>query len=203
MTRILCLGDSLTYGYGIPRSQVWTALLAARTGMECVNRGVNGTTTGGMLAVMTGELEKLHYDAVILMGGSNDLAYGRDLTGARANMGAMAHIAMSARVCPFIGVPLRPCPPVRLDWSAWADTQEVRMLREEYSCWLKELCGMFRLPVIDFEGEFPRRTESLGGTLREYYLEDGLHPNKAGHELMADIAIREISSALERVSDKN
>ena len=105
MTRIICLGDSLTYGYGIPRSQVGTALLAARTGMECVNRGVNGTTTGGMLAVMTGELEKLHYDAVILMGGSNDLAYGRDLTGARANMGAMAHIAMSARVCPFIGVP--------------------------------------------------------------------------------------------------
>ena len=77
------------------------------------------------------------------------------------------------------------------------------MLREDYSCWLKELCGMFRLPVIDFEGEFPRRTESLGGTLREYYLEDGLHPNKAGHELMADIAAREISSALERVSDKN
>ena len=32
--RILCLGDSLTYGFGHPRGLVWTALCAAQTGAE-------------------------------------------------------------------------------------------------------------------------------------------------------------------------
>ena len=32
--RILCLGDSLTYGFGLPRGLVWTALCAAQTGAE-------------------------------------------------------------------------------------------------------------------------------------------------------------------------
>ena len=32
--RILCLGDSLPYGFGLPRGLVWTALCAAKTGAE-------------------------------------------------------------------------------------------------------------------------------------------------------------------------
>lgn len=95
--RILCLGDSLTYGYGQPRSRIWTTLAAARTGAEWVNRGVNGNTTGGMMAGLARELETAHYHAVLLMGGGNDLTYGGDLAGARANMGAMVHMALADR----------------------------------------------------------------------------------------------------------
>ncbi len=46
---------------------------------ELLGRGVNGNTTGGMLAVLPDLLVREHPDAVLLMGGTNDIAYGGDL----------------------------------------------------------------------------------------------------------------------------
>ena len=48
--RLICIGDSLTFGYGVHLSQRWTQLCAQETGWELVNEGINGDTTGGMLA---------------------------------------------------------------------------------------------------------------------------------------------------------
>ena len=49
--KIICMGDSITYGHGLSHlSQRWTDLVAARTGHALVNRGVSGDTTGGMLS---------------------------------------------------------------------------------------------------------------------------------------------------------
>lgn len=52
--RLICIGDSLTFGYGVHLSQRWTQLCAQETGWELVNEGINGDTTGGMLARMQG-----------------------------------------------------------------------------------------------------------------------------------------------------
>ena len=190
--RILCVGDSLTYGYGQPRTSIWTALCAGKTGAELVNRGINGNTTGGMLPILCRELERESYDCVLLMGGENDLIYSGDLAGAKANMGAMVHIAFAASSQPVIGTAVNPCPPIKEQWRAWVDAVEKGEKRREYSCWLREFGRLFRLPVIDFETEFPKRIAQRGGELREYYMEDGLHPNRAGHEIMAEIAAEAI-----------
>ena len=48
--KLICLGDSLTFGYGVRASQRWTHLCAQHTGWKIVNEGVSGDTTGGMLA---------------------------------------------------------------------------------------------------------------------------------------------------------
>ncbi|HBD30306.1 MAG TPA: hypothetical protein DC027_01470 [Oscillibacter sp.] len=53
-TKLICIGDSLTFGYGVHLSQRWTRLCAQETGWELVNEGINGDTTGGMLARMQG-----------------------------------------------------------------------------------------------------------------------------------------------------
>lgn len=190
--KILCVGDSLTYGYGQPRTCIWTALCAEITGTELVNRGINGNTTGGMLPVLCRELERETYDGVLLMGGGNDLIYSGDLAGAKANMGAMVHIAFAASSQPVIGTSVLPCPPIKESWRAWADAGETGQKRKEYSCWLREFSRLFRLPVIDFETEFPKRIAQRGCEQREFYMEDGLHPNRAGHEIMAEIAAEAI-----------
>ena len=52
--KLICIGDSLTFGYGVHLSQRWTRLCAQETGWELVNEGINGDTTGGMLARMQG-----------------------------------------------------------------------------------------------------------------------------------------------------
>ncbi len=53
-TKLICIGDSLTFGYGVHLSQRWTRLCAQETGWELANEGINGDTTGGMLARMQG-----------------------------------------------------------------------------------------------------------------------------------------------------
>ena len=95
--RLICIGDSLTFGYGVHLSQRWTQLCAQETGWELVNEGINGDTTGGMLARMQGgvlaELREGGLGAdrpyVLLMGGSNDVFYSGSDAAARENMGAM------------------------------------------------------------------------------------------------------------------
>ena len=54
--KLIRIGDSLTFGYGVHLSQRWTRLCAQETGWELVNEGINGDTTGGMLARMQGDL---------------------------------------------------------------------------------------------------------------------------------------------------
>ena len=129
--RILCLGDSLTYGFGLPRGLVWTALCAAQTGAELLGGGVNGNTTGGMLAVLPDLLVREHPDAVLLMGGTNDIAYGGDLAGARANMGAMAHLIIAGGGLPLIGIPPGLRRPIRREWAELMPERAAELLYKE------------------------------------------------------------------------
>lgn len=47
---IVCIGDSLTYGYKLKRSEVWTKLIENKYGIKVLNKGINGDSTGGMLS---------------------------------------------------------------------------------------------------------------------------------------------------------
>ena len=66
--KIVCLGDSLTYGYGVPRKDGWVSLAAQATGHTLVNRGVSGDTTGGMLARFARDVLAQRPRRVLLMG---------------------------------------------------------------------------------------------------------------------------------------
>lgn len=195
---ILCLGDSLTYGFGMPRACIWTALASQMCGAVFVNRAINGNTTGGMMAAFYREVEAASPHIVLLMGGGNDIMYGGDIAGARANMGGMAHMACAAGLLPVIGIPTSPCPPLREDWAAFLDLEPTLAMWEEYTAWLRKMCATFGFPAIDFAGEFPRLAERRGGALRDHYLEDGLHPNREGHAIMAEIAAQALAPILKK-----
>ena len=94
--KVVCLGDSLTYGYGVPRKDCWASLTAARTGHTLVNRGVNGDTTGGMLARFGRDVLEERPQRVLLMGGANDIIYGGSDAPARLNLMAMVRQAEAA-----------------------------------------------------------------------------------------------------------
>ena len=47
--KLLCLGDSLTYGYDVACEYRWTTRLAKERGISVCNEGLCGDTTGGML----------------------------------------------------------------------------------------------------------------------------------------------------------
>ena len=160
--RILCLGDSLTYGFGLPRGLVWTALCAAQTGAELLGGGVNGNTTGGMLAVLPDLLVREHPDAVLLMGGTNDIAYGGDLAGARANMGAMAHLIIAGGGLPLIGIPPGLRRPIRREWAELMPERAAELLEASGRC--VKLAVLMGLTGLEPEPA-KQRLEQAGGRL--------------------------------------
>ncbi len=180
---LICLGDSLTFGYGVRPQERWLHLAARETGWRIVNRGVSGDTTGGMLARLREVLEaRPAPDRVLLMGGANDIFYSGSDRAARANMGAMLHQLLSAGLRPAAGIPM----PIAQSgyperWGAAVDFPGAAALLDAYDRWLEAYCGAFGIPTVDFRGDF---VSADGRPRGELYL-DGLHPNPAGHRLMA------------------
>lgn len=103
--KLICIGDSLTFGYGVRPSQRWTRLCAQETGWEIVNEGISGDTTGGMLVRLRALLADrdicVQRPLALLMGGANDIFFSGTDTGARANMGAMLNQLLSVTLFSF------------------------------------------------------------------------------------------------------
>ena len=189
--KLYCLGDSLTFGFGMSRNVRWTTLVEQEAGWQVINRGINGDTTGGMLARLGPEvLDHIGSDRasrldsrILLMGGSNDVFFSGTDAQARANMAGMCQRLMGEGLEPFVGISL-PVDWIRApqQWAQVVDFQQAARRMQEYSAWLKQFCAVFGLPVVDFARDF---VDADGNPVHELFL-DGLHPNAQGHRLMAD-----------------
>ncbi len=90
---IVCMGDSLTAGYGVEESQAYPARLAAQLqadghAYKVINAGVSGETSSGALARLDWMLT-LEPDIVILETGANDGLRGVDPSLTRKNIEAI------------------------------------------------------------------------------------------------------------------
>ena len=187
MGTIICLGDSLTYGYGVRRAQCWTELAAGMSGWNVVNRGICGDTTGGMLVrlreILREGIGKRDERCFLLMGGCNDIFFSGSSTGARENMAAMAHQLFAEGEMPLIavgpGIAKGDFPTM---WSDLVDFPAAGEVVREYYEWLERFCLSFGVRMIDFRGDFRDRE---GNIRAELYL-DGLHLNPEGHRVMAE-----------------
>lgn len=183
--KIVCLGDSLTYGFGVRRSKVWTKLAEDKLKIEIVNEGINGDTSSGMLSRFYNSVYMQRADSVHIMGGVNDLIVGADLGIIKSNIMSMVHQAAAKFIKPIIGIPTKiDVENVRRDWAEFADFNRVSTKLENYHNWLKEFCITFNIEYIDYYNEF----DKLKGSEDVYT--DGLHLNDCGNEIMAEIFCR-------------
>lgn len=74
-TRVLCMGDSVTYGYGVPHWEAWPGQLEKMTGWEALNASCPGYTSyqGAILHEL--RAEDLEAEALVLQYGPNDNSY--------------------------------------------------------------------------------------------------------------------------------
>lgn len=70
---VLALGDSLTEGAGVTREEAWPNLLASRTGWVVINGGVSGDTSGAALRRLPSLLEEHKPVLVLVALGGNDM----------------------------------------------------------------------------------------------------------------------------------
>jgi lysophospholipase L1-like esterase len=182
--KIVCLGDSLTYGYGNARRDIWTNLAAQISGFEIVNKGINGDTSGGMLSRFKRDVLDEKPSAVLLICGANDIFASLAIDNLKANVFSMRHLAANAQIAFILGT----LPPIQADkvppqWAAFADMTLADKLCGQYSQWVKAFCKAFGVFEIDFRALFERKLKENPSL----YL-DGLHPNKEGQRLMAELA---------------
>lgn len=105
--KIICIGDSLTFGYGVWMRDCWVSLLNEALDIEVLNRGTCGDTSGYLLdrtrnRLIPGLAEA--GDIAIIMGGANDtLMYGANENDAD-NIINIAKLLSEKNVTPIIGI---------------------------------------------------------------------------------------------------
>ena len=177
---ILCLGDSLTYGYGVQREECWSYLASRLSGHSFLNRGVNGATTGEMLerweSGLAAQASASKAD-VFVMGGLNDLFMGIGPAVPLANLLAVCEQAIAAGLRPAVGIPMQISPDVD---EAWCDGPvDVDYVRSAYAGLAEALLTQCRergIRTIDFR--------PLIGPAELSF--DGIHLNRRGHVRMAE-----------------
>lgn len=169
--RILFMGDSLTAGFGISPESAFPALVDAQIkaeglNMEVVNAGLSGETSAGGLRRLNWLLKR-PVSILVLELGANDGLRGVSPSETQANLSAI-----------------------------------VEQTRAKYPDVAVVVAGMKVPPNMGadyaqrFEAVFPAVAQQYGATLIPFLLEgaagepqfnlaDGIHPNEAGHQIVA------------------
>ncbi len=192
--KIICIGDSLTVGYGVFRNECWVELVKNKLNIEIINKGVNGDTTAGILSRSYLDVVENHPTHVMIMGGCNDFMCGRSLNMVKNNIEELVKEALTYNIIPIIGIepPIDPILSHR-KWSGDVDYKLINKIEDCYRQWILEFCTNQNLLYVDFYYSF---TENLKNkNPRELYV-DGIHPTSLGHQLMCQCFIYAIESIL-------
>lgn len=185
MKKMVCLGDSLTEGADVEKGFRWTSLAASALGLEVTNCGIGGDTTQGMLARFYPEVVVRKPAFVVILGGTNDLWWGTPVTTILANIFSIVCQARYHDVIPMVGLPL-PIDRLSVERQGYAPPPDgyaqfpARL--DELGARLVSAASDSEVPVIDFNRDFRLVNGAVDGGL---FLDDGLHPNRAGHAKMA------------------
>ena len=185
---IACIGDSITYGYGVdnPAKEAWPALLDNKLGdgWKVVNFGVSGTTLldeGAFPYRSTGNVERakeLDPSIAFIMLGSNDSVDPRwSIESYRAQLGALVDELESASTHDVqIVLMAPPCTFYHLN-SAARDESINQVLGEVIRPAVKDVAeekGALYIDLYEFSEDHPE------------WFPDKLHPNEEGNAAFAD-----------------
>ncbi len=192
--KIVLIGDSLIYGYGVPYGKGWAHIYDAQTKDTVINKGTNGNSTYEMINRYEEDVIANKPDYVFIMGGSNDLVFSiADVKTILENIKQMIKIAKENNIKPIIGIP--PMADHEMASNAWSDGVDYNKMNkdlEEIKKIIQKIGKEEQIPVIDFNTKLGK---IINETNKESYLIDGLHPTQKGQEEMYKIfkeAIRDV-----------
>ncbi len=168
--RIVILGDSLTYGYGLDRSESYPFLLQKRldrsgNDYEVVNAGVSGDTSAGGLRRLNWVLEG-DVRVLIIELGANDGLRGLPVASLRHNLSEIIERAQGKGIAVVLtGMEAPP------NYGS-VYTQE---FREVY----QELARTYQVYFVPF------LLEGIAGN-PDLNLTDGIHPNASGARIVEE-----------------
>jgi acyl-CoA thioesterase-1 len=184
VARVVFLGDSIT--------DAWR-LNEYFTGRDFVNRGIGGQTTIQMLARFRQDVAALNPKAVVVLGGTNDIAAGISVNQIEENLATIGDLAKSHGIKPIFASIL----PVS-DYHKDADPHnEMTPGRPpatilSINTWMRTYCQSEGFPYMDY---YSVMVDSAG-QLQTDLSDDGLHPNAKGYRVMSPVALEAIGRAV-------
>lgn len=163
--KVLALGDSLTFGYGLEQQHSWPSLLEEKLDREFVNAGTSGATTAFGLPTLKFHLKRYTPSLVVYALGANDALRGIDPKVTYKNMKETIEFLKAKNI-----------PVVLLGMKAPPNYGE--KFPKEFESLYPKLAKEFKLPL------YPFLLEGIAGNPK-LNLADGIHPNKEGYKIIA------------------
>lgn len=180
--KIVCIGDSITFGYGVKDNENWISILNKNFDINFINKGLNGDTSSGMLFRSYEDIIKLNPDAVFLMGGTNDFLMNYEWNKTLENMIYLSKEIMNYSIKIYICIQ-PPTNPIIAEnyWDPFVDYEKVNIKIDNYRKKIIEFCKNEGLDFFDFFTLFNNRKDEWDSL----YI-DGIHPSALGHKLISE-----------------
>jgi lysophospholipase L1-like esterase len=187
--RVVLMGDSITDNmHNVQRFGPFFP------GKPYLNRGIGGQTTAQMLLRFYPDVIALQPKAVLIFGGTNDIAGNLGpvpMESIENNLAAMADMArgngikvVMAAVMPVCDLPGKPA------MTPGRPPESIVALNR----WIKDYAASHNAVYLDYY----TATVDDKGFLRAELTEDGLHPVMKGYEIMNPLAEKAIAQALSK-----
>ena len=194
MRRIFIFGDSIAYGRGVNKVDNWASKINdffdANYSEENIvyNLGIPGEISTDLVTRFEREIKtriklKNHddYNVAIIATGINDskLKYKKTQVSKIDFMKNIEKIINVAEECVDRIIVVSP---TQVQGGKISNFNNKYIL--EYACVLKSVCDNKRVTFVDVSKILP--------SSKEYYCEDGIHPNKSGHSFIAEKIINKL-----------
>jgi len=175
--KLVVLGDSLTEGIGVAKESAYPALVekkiheSSKKDWTVINAGVSGSTTASAMGRMKW-LFKSKPDLLLIVLGANDGLRGLKIEETQKNLAQAIEFAQAQKVPVILGGLYVP-PNYGKDYA------------EKFKKMYLDLSKKYKTPLIPFI------LDKVAGDPK-YNQADGIHPNEAGHKVIADTVYPEI-----------
>lgn len=189
--RVVFLGDSITEGWGMKATATSPGRGEFFPGKPYINRGISGQTTPQMLVRFRQDVIELKPKVVVLLAGTNDIAEntGKMTLGEiENNIESMSELARANGIRPVL------CSVLPASDFHWHKGLEPAPKIKALNAWIKEYAAKNDFVYVNY---YSPTVNSEGG-LKAELSPDGVHPNKAGYEIMAPLAEAGIAEALKK-----
>lgn len=173
-SRILALGDSLTAGAGVTPQEAWPDLLAGKTGWVVINGGVSGDTSADALKRLPSLLEQHTPVLVLVTLGGNDMLRHIPQQETVANLEQILARIRTQGAKPV----LLATPSPSLMGAVFQKLSAADLYRQ--------VADTQKVPLIK---------DAIADVISDPQLKgDPLHPNAAGHALLAEKIYKELKA---------
>ncbi|UWG96953.1 GDSL-type esterase/lipase family protein [Dehalobacter sp. DCM] len=169
-TKIVCLGDSFTYGYPGEPSASWPQRVGDVLKIEVINAGKTYQNASDLLNRFDQDVTAQKPGKVVIFAGVGDAIRGTSLADYQNSIKALVEKAKANDMVPVLALPI-----------PYKDTD---VLYKQYREWEVAYAQENKITVLDFKNVlFDSEDHMLS-----QYTDNGTYPNKAGYQAMGDYA---------------